>query len=104
MNKEERAFLGISLSLQTRTISLYNVMNWKSIGAVTTKRTHGVGAVTKNFPIQRVAGDASDHTACPVSQVTMRDAHLSCVYPGSAGVSGAGAPSLAGEFCTAVDT
>ena len=68
MNKtEEHTFLDISLSSQMRTVSLGDVMNRKSIGNATkrrtmvgtamTKRTHSVDAVSKSFPIQRVAGD-----------------------------------------------
>ncbi|KIM63537.1 hypothetical protein SCLCIDRAFT_24203 [Scleroderma citrinum Foug A] len=68
MNKTEKhAFLNVSLSSQMRTISLGDVMNQKSIGNATkrrtmagaamTKKTHGVDAVPKSFPIQRVTGN-----------------------------------------------
>jgi len=79
--KEERVFLDVSFGSQMETVSLDDEMNLKSVGNVT-KRDHGVDAVTKSFPIQRVAGDATVTTQrIPASQVTMMDAHLSCVRP-----------------------
>ena len=51
-----------------------------SVGTATKKRHHGVGTVTKSMLTQEVAGDASVTTQrIPASQVTMKDAHLSCV-------------------------
>jgi len=55
MNKQEHAPLVINLSLQMRAISLDDMMNQKSIGNMTTKRTHGIGAVMESFQIQGVA-------------------------------------------------
>jgi len=57
-------------------------MNWQSVGKAGKKRNHGIGAVTKSFPIQRVAGDATVTTQRFLArQVTMMDAHLSCIHP-----------------------
>ena len=104
MNKGERTLLDASLSSQTRIVRLDDVMNQKSIGNAMSKRNHGVGAttkkrhqgvgaamkkrnhsvdgVTKSFPIQEVPDDAPvTIQRIPASQVTMKDAHLSCVPP-----------------------
>jgi len=65
-----------------RTVSLDDVMNRQSVGKAGKKRNHGVGTVAKSFLIQRVAGDATVTTQrFLASQVTMMDAHLSCVRP-----------------------
>ena len=52
------------------------------VGAATKKKNHGVDGVTKSFPIQEVPDDAPvTIQRIPASQVTMKDAHLSCVPP-----------------------
>ena len=63
-----------------------------SVGTATKKRHHSVGTVTKSMLTQEVAGDASVTTQrIPASQVTMKDAHLSCIRP-DYGDGGPGAP------------